>query len=80
MPECITTSESRSGIESSSTKERKIGLSGLLSLLQPYPHGSGLAGRLGGIVSLLGLLLHVLASPFKSQARLEAETVFLRHH
>ena len=30
------------------------------------------------MVSLLGLLLHVLASPFK-QARLEAEIVFLRH-
>src|SRR5260370_26251935 len=29
--------------------------------------------------SFLGLLLHVLASPFKSQARLEAEIVFLRH-
>jgi hypothetical protein len=31
------------------------------------------------MVSLLGLLLHVLASPFKSRARLEAEIVFLRH-
>jgi len=31
------------------------------------------------MVSLLGLLLHVLAAPFKSQARLEAEIVFLRH-
>jgi hypothetical protein len=31
------------------------------------------------MVSFLGLLLHVLASPFKSQARLEAEIVFLRH-
>jgi hypothetical protein len=31
------------------------------------------------MVSLLGLLLHVLASPFRSQARLEAEIVFLRH-
>ena len=29
--------------------------------------------------SFLGLLLHVLALPFKSQARLEAEIVFLRH-
>jgi hypothetical protein len=29
--------------------------------------------------SFLGLLLHVLASPFKSQARLEAEIVFLCH-
>jgi hypothetical protein len=27
--------------------------------------------------SFLGLLLHVLASPFKSQARVEAEIVFL---
>jgi hypothetical protein len=31
------------------------------------------------MVSFLGLLLHVLTSPFKSQARLEAEIVFLRH-
>ena len=31
------------------------------------------------MVSFLGLLLHALASPFKSQARLEAEIVFLRH-
>jgi hypothetical protein len=31
------------------------------------------------MVSLLGLLLHVLALPFKSQARLEAEIIFLRH-
>jgi hypothetical protein len=31
------------------------------------------------MVSFLGLLLHVLASPFRSQARLEAEIVFLRH-
>ena len=31
------------------------------------------------MASLLGLLLHVLASPFRSQARLEAEIVFLRH-
>ena len=31
------------------------------------------------MASFLGLLLHVLASPFKSQARLEAEIVFLRH-
>jgi len=31
------------------------------------------------MVSFLGLLLHVLAAPFKSQARLEAEIVFLRH-
>jgi hypothetical protein len=29
------------------------------------------------MTSFLGLLLHVLASPFKSQARLEAEIVFL---
>jgi len=29
--------------------------------------------------SFLGLLLHVLASPFRSQARLRAEIVFLRH-
>jgi hypothetical protein len=27
----------------------------------------------------LGLLPHALASPFKSQVRLEAEIVFLRH-
>jgi hypothetical protein len=31
------------------------------------------------MVSFLGLLLHVLASPFRSQARLGAEIVFLRH-
>ena len=31
------------------------------------------------MTSFLGLLLHVLAAPFKSQARLEAEIVFLRH-
>jgi hypothetical protein len=31
------------------------------------------------MISFLGLLLHALASPFKSQARLEAEIVFLRH-
>jgi hypothetical protein len=31
------------------------------------------------MVSFLGLLLHVLALPFKSQTRLEAEIVFLRH-
>jgi hypothetical protein len=31
------------------------------------------------MVSFLGLSLHVLASPFKSQARLEAEIAFLRH-
>jgi hypothetical protein len=31
------------------------------------------------MASFLGLLLHALASPFKSQARLEAEIVFLRH-
>jgi hypothetical protein len=31
------------------------------------------------MTSFLGLLLHVLASPFKSQAQLEAEIVFLRH-
>jgi hypothetical protein len=30
------------------------------------------------MVSFFGLLLHVLASPFKSKARLEAEIVFLR--
>jgi transposase InsO family protein len=34
---------------------------------------------LGMMVSFFGLLLHVLASPFKSKARLEAEIVFLRH-
>jgi hypothetical protein len=31
------------------------------------------------MASFLGLLLHALASPFESQARLEAEIVFLRH-
>jgi hypothetical protein len=31
------------------------------------------------MASFLGLLLHALASPFKSQARLQAEIVFLRH-
>src|SRR3982074_1089420 len=31
------------------------------------------------MVSFLGLLPHALASPFKSQARLEAEIVSLRH-
>jgi len=31
------------------------------------------------MVSFFGLFLHVLASPFKSRARLEAEIVFLRH-
>jgi hypothetical protein len=31
------------------------------------------------MVSFFGLLLHVLPSPFRSQARLEAEIVFLRH-
>jgi hypothetical protein len=31
------------------------------------------------MVSFLGLLLHALASPFKSQARLEGEIVYLRH-
>ena len=40
---------------------------------------TGRSGSLGGMVSFLGLLLYVLASPFKSQARLEAEIVFLRH-
>jgi len=31
------------------------------------------------MVSFISLLLHVLAAPFRSQARLEAEIVFLRH-
>jgi hypothetical protein len=31
------------------------------------------------MISFLGLLLHVLALPFRSQASLEAEIVFLRH-
>src|SRR5271169_602736 len=31
------------------------------------------------MISFLILLLHVLVSPLKSQARLEAEIVFLRH-
>ena len=30
-------------------------------------------------VAFIGLLLHVLAAPFKSRARLEVEIVFLRH-
>jgi len=40
---------------------------------------TGRSGSVGGMVSFLGLLLHVLASPFRSQARLEAEIIFLRH-
>jgi hypothetical protein len=40
---------------------------------------TGRSGSLGVMVSFFGLLVHVLASPFKSQARLEAEIVFLRH-
>jgi hypothetical protein len=40
---------------------------------------TGRSDSLGGMTSFLGLLLHALASPFKSQARLEAEIVFLRH-
>jgi hypothetical protein len=40
---------------------------------------TGRSGCLGEMGSFLGLLLHVLASPFRSQARLEAEIVFLRH-
>jgi len=40
---------------------------------------TGRSGSVGGMVSFLGLVLHVLASPFKSRARLEAEIVFLRH-
>ena len=31
------------------------------------------------MISLLGLLLHILALPFRSRASLEAEIVFLRH-
>jgi hypothetical protein len=31
------------------------------------------------MVGFLSLVLHVLASPFKTQARLEAEIVLLRH-
>ena len=31
------------------------------------------------MISFLGLLLHALGSPFKSQARLEGEIVLLRH-
>ena len=31
------------------------------------------------MISFLGLLLHVLVSPFRSRASLEAEIVFLRH-
>ena len=30
------------------------------------------------MISFLGLLLQVLVAPFKTQVRLEAETVFLR--
>ena len=37
------------------------------------------SGSVEEMSSFLGLLLHVLASPFKSQARLEAEIVLLRH-
>jgi hypothetical protein len=31
------------------------------------------------MIAFLGLVLHVVASPFKTQARLEAEIVMLRH-
>ena len=31
------------------------------------------------MIAFLSLLLHVLISPFKTQARLEAEIVLLRH-
>jgi len=31
------------------------------------------------MISFLGLLLQVLVAPFKTQVRLEAEIVFLRH-
>ena len=37
------------------------------------------SGSVEEMSSFLGLLLHVLASPFKSQARLQAEIVFLHH-
>ena len=52
-----------------------------MSLPKTLSTRCGLADRVvfGGMVSILGLLLHVLASPFRSQARLEAEIVFLRH-
>ena len=40
---------------------------------------TGRSDSLGGMTSFLVLLLHPLASPFKSQARLEVEIVFLRH-
>ena len=40
---------------------------------------TGRSDSFSGMVSFLGLLLHALALPFKSQARLEAEIVFLRH-
>ena len=40
---------------------------------------TGRSGSVGGMVSFLGFVLHVLASPFRSQARLEAEVVFFRH-
>jgi hypothetical protein len=32
------------------------------------------------MIALLNLFLHVLVSLFKTQARLEAEIVMLRHH
>jgi hypothetical protein len=32
------------------------------------------------MIGFVILLLHVLVSPFKTQARLEAEIVLLRHH
>src|SRR5258708_7798025 len=31
------------------------------------------------MIAFLGLVLHVLVSPFKTQARLEAEIIMLRH-
>jgi hypothetical protein len=31
------------------------------------------------MIAFLGLLVHVLVSPFKTQARLEAEILLLRH-
>jgi hypothetical protein len=31
------------------------------------------------MIQLLGLLLHIVISPFKAKARLEAEIIMLRH-
>jgi hypothetical protein len=53
----------------------------LLSLLKTLSTRGGKLDGLGwmAMISFLGLLLHVLALPFRSRASLEAEIVFLRH-